>query len=254
MAEDYPILEFDPSPEAIIDPINLHKPIDIAEHCVLCFFNEAIERFSQLHPMKVVKELKGEMGFSSVYEVNWKGQRIALAHPRVGAPLAVFMLEATIALGCRKFIACGGAGVLDGQLAPGHLIVPTSAVRDEGTSYHYAPPGRESHPSDEAVAAIQTTLDKHGVPYELGKTWTTDAFYRETPAKVARRKAEDCLTVEMEASAFFAVAKFRGVQFGQILYAADDVSGDQWDSRKRNDRINVREKLLELAIEACLSM
>ncbi len=254
MAEDYPILEFDPTPEAIIEPANCYMPIDIPEHCVFCFFNEAIKRFGQLHPMKVIREPRSGIGIHPIYEVDWQGQRIALINPRIGASIAVVDLEESIALGCRKFIACGSAGVLDGQLTHGHLIVPTSAVRDEGTSFHYAPPGRETHPSKEAVAAIQTTLDKHGVPYELGKTWTTDAFFRETPAKVARRKAEDCLTVDMEASAFFAVAKFRGVQFGQILYAADDVSGEEWDSRKRNDRVNVREKLLELAIEACLSM
>jgi len=254
MAEDYPILEFDPTPEAIIEPAKCFEPIDIAEHCVFCFFNEAIERFGQLHSMKIVRELRGEDGMHPIYEVNWQGHRIALTNPRVGAPLAVASLEATIALGCRKFVACGGAGVLDGKLPPGHLIVPTSAIRDEGTSFHYAPPGRETQPSDQAVAAIQATLEKHERPYVLGKTWTTDAFYRTTPGKVERRKAEDCLTVEMEASAFFAVAKFRGVQFGQILYAGDDVSGSEWDSRKWKDLIDVREKLLELAIEACLGM
>ena len=88
----------------------------------------------------------------------------------------------------------------------------------------------------------------------VGKTWTTDAFYRETPAKVKRRKAEGCISVEMEASAFFAVAQFRGVQFAQILYAGDDVSGDKWDSRQWSDQVVAREQLLELAIEACLQI
>jgi uridine phosphorylase len=46
-------------------------------------------------------------------------------------------------LGCAKFVACGGAGVLDREIQPGHPVVPTAAVRDEGTSYHYLPPGRE---------------------------------------------------------------------------------------------------------------
>ena len=69
------------------------------------------------------------------------------------------------------------------------------------------------------------------MPYVQGKTWTTDGFYRETPAKVPLRRAEGCLTVEMEAAAFFAVAQFRGVQFGQMLYGGDDVSGAEWDHR-----------------------
>ena len=64
------------------------------------------------------------------------------------------------------------------------------------------------------------------MPFVTGKTWTTDGLYRETRGKVDRRVAEGCLTVEMEAAAFFAVAAFRGVSFGQLLYAGDDLSGD----------------------------
>ena len=113
----------------------------------------------------------------------------------------------------------------------GHVIVATAAVRDEGTSYHYLPASREVAPTDDAVAAIVATLERHEIPFVTGKTWTTDALYRETRGKVARRAAEGCLTVEMEAAAFFAVARFRGVSFGQMLYAGDDLSGDAWDDR-----------------------
>ena len=88
----------------------------------------------------------------------------------------------------------------------------------------------------------------------LGKTWTTDAFYRETSAKVRLRKEEGCLTVEMEAAAFFAVACFRGVDFAQLLYGGDDVSGETWDSRDWVNRHSARESLFWLAAEACLAM
>ena len=95
---------------------------------------------------------------------------------------------------------------------------------------------------------------KRQVPYVVGKTWTTDAFFRETPAKVALRKGEGCLTVEMEAAAFFAVAQFRGVPFGQILYGGDDVSGDDWDHRGWTSHPTLRERLFWLAAEACLTL
>lgn len=97
-------------------------------------------------------------------------------------------------------------------------------------------------------------LKRHDIPYVIGKTWTTDALYRETPGKVARRKAEGCITVEMEAAAFFAVAQFRGVAFAQILYGGDDLSGDEWDNRDWLGRTSTREKLFWLAAEACLSL
>ncbi len=88
----------------------------------------------------------------------------------------------------------------------------------------------------------------------MGKTWTTDAFFRETPAKIARRRAEGCLAVEMEAAAFFAVAQFRGVIFAQLLYGGDDVSGEVRDHRRFGERLTVREKLFWLAVEACLRL
>jgi uridine phosphorylase len=157
-----------------------------------------------------------------------------------------------IAHGCRKFVACGGAGVLDRDIDAGHIIVPTSAVRDEGASYHYMPPSREVEASAEGVAAIERVLKERGRPYTVGKTWTTDAFYRETPDKVALRRSEGCITVEMEAAAFFAVARFRGVTFAQMLYGGDDVSGEEWDHREWHTRRSVREDLLWLAAEACL--
>ena len=256
---DYPILEYDDSPEALIEPSRLIAPIDIPRHCVLCFFQEVITALRERGLLRPVYELDSEMGPNPVYALDVGGREVALMHPGVGAPLAAAFMDELIALGCRQFVACGGAGVLDRALVVGHVVVPTSAVRDEGASYHYLPPSREVAPSAEAVAAIEATLARHGVAYVTGKTWTTDAFYRETTGRIARRKAEGCITVEMEAAAFFAVARFRAAQFrgvaaGQILYGGDDVSGDAWDSREWRGRSSLREQLVWLAAEACLML
>ena len=159
-----------------------------------------------------------------------------------------------IARGCRKFIACGGCGVLDQQIAVGHLIVPTAAVRDEGTSYHYLPASREVNASPEGVSAIERVLQKRQVEYLLSKTWTTDAIYRETPARAAQRRSEGCLTVEMEAAAFFAVAQFRKVTFAQILYGGDAVIPGAWDGRGWDTHSSLRQRLFWLAAEACLEL
>ena len=92
--------------------------------------------------------------------------------------------------------------------------------------------------------------DAAGVPYATGLTWTTDGLFRETPAKVAARRAEGCLTVEMEAAALFAVAQYRGITIGQLLYAGDDLSGDEWDHRDWDKDRTVRERLFDLALDA----
>ena len=93
---------------------------------------------------------------------------------------------------------------------------------------------------------------RKGIAYRTGKTWTTDGLYRETPGKVARRRAEGCLTVEMECSALCGVARFRDVTFGQILYGGDDVSRLEWDRRGWDRQNAVRARLLHLAAQACL--
>lgn len=254
MEENIPILEFDPAPEAILNPSNSVRPRDIAERCVICFFREVLERLKADGVTREVATLRSEIGEHPVYEMELRGERLALFHPGVGAPLVAGMLEESIALGCRRFIACGGAGVLDRSITLGHLVVPTAAVRDEGTSYHYLPPRRYVEPTAEALSAIKSVLERHGCAYLLGKTWTTDALYRETAAKIQRRKEEGCLTVEMEASALFAIAQFRKVVMGQILYGGDDVSGAEWDSRHWDKSLTVRERVFWLAAEACLEL
>ena len=254
MQQLFPILEFDHTPVALIEPSRVIKPIDIPEHCVVCFFQDVINGLLKADQLKVTATLKSEIGWHPVYEMDFAGRRVAVFHPGVGAPLAAGMLEEVIALGCRKFVACGGSGVLDREIAVGHILVPGSAVRDEGTSYHYLPPSREVEATPHAVAAIERVLTKNQCNYIVSKTWTTDAIYRETPAKIQLRKSEGCLTVEMEAAAFFAIAQFRKVAFGQILYGGDDISGDEWDSRHWNKHVSVREKLFWLAAEACLEI
>lgn len=251
---NFPILEYDASPDAMIEPSKILAPIDIPRHCVLCYFQDVITTLREAGLLRLVYTLGSEMGPNPVYALEVDGRPLALMHPGVGAPLAGGFMDELIALGCREFIACGGAGVLNRELVVGHLVVPHSAVRDEGTSYHYLPPSREVEPSPAAVAAIESTLRDHNIPYVSGKTWTTDGFYRETAARVARRRAEGCLTVEMEAAALFAVGQFRGVTVGQILYSGDDLSGDVWDGREWRDRRPIRERLFWLAAEACLKL
>ncbi|HPP85188.1 MAG TPA: uridine phosphorylase, partial [Bacillota bacterium] len=87
------------------------------------------------------------------------------------------------------------------------------------------------------------------IPFIKAKTWTTDAIFRETEAKIEKRVAEGCVTVEMEAAAFFAVSKFRNVLLGQILYGGDDLSGIEWDRRLWNSREMIRINLVDVCLK-----
>lgn len=250
--EAYPILEFDPSPKAIIEPSKSIRQIDVPEHCVICFFREVIESLSV--KARTLFKFYSEAGVSPLYEIEIEGKPIAFFQPGIGAPLSAALFEEAIALGCHKFIACGSAGVLDSDIPVGRVIIPSAAVRDEGSSYHYIPPSREVAGNPEVINAIKETLDQHKIEYLIGKTWTTDGVYRETRSRVKQRKEEGCITVEMETAAFFAVAPFRKVMFGQLLYGGDDVSGQEWDTRNWHSQTSTREKMFWLAAEACLKL
>ncbi len=249
-----PLLEYDPARKALIEPRRLMQQRDVPEHCVICFFKDVIQYAAKKEKAKIAATHYWEDGAHTLYEIQYQGKRLAFIHPGVGAPMAAGILEETIAYGCRKFMVCGGCGVLEPGIAVGHPIVVSSAVRDEGLSYHYLPAGREVKANPRGVKALESALDQKGLPYQTGKTWTTDAPYRETRAKIALRRKEGCLTVEMEAAAFMAVAEFRKVILGQVLYGGDDLSGDDWDSRRWTSRRAVRRNLFWLAAEACLSL
>ena len=250
-----PILEFDPAIEALLEPGKLIRPLaGMPSACVLCFFHDVITHLLDAGELQEIACLHSEMGRQPVYRFEVPGGAVALLHPGVGAPLAAGALEETIALGAHCFIACGGAGVLESSIDVGAVMVPTAEVRAEGTSYHYLPAAREVAVQPVVVATIEQVLSARQMPYRLVKSWTTDAFYRETPDSVARRRADGCACVEMETAALCAVAQFRGVAFGQLLYGGDDLGGDAWDHRGWTRRWTVREQLTLLAAEIALAL
>jgi len=248
-----PLLEFDNDSPALIDPVPLTTTGEVPEHAVICFFQEVIAEACGEGRAECIGTFRWEHGDHPLYRLQARGREVAVFHPGVGAPLSCGLFEDAIATGCRKFVACGGAGAIVPGLALGHVVVPSAAVRDEGTSYHYLPAGREISADPDAVGTAVAVLEERGVPHVVGKTWTTDAPYRETRSKIQARRAEGCVTVEMETAAFLAVAHYRAVRFVQYLYAGDDVSGDTWDHRHWRTS-SARRDLFWLSVETVLRL
>jgi nucleoside phosphorylase len=138
-----PLLEFDPAPVSLIEPIPLTTTGPVPDRAVICFFHDVIaERCGEGRAVPIAT-FRWARGDSVFYRLDTAGGPVGVFYPGVGAPLACGSLEDAIASGCTKFVACGGAGAVRPELALGHVIVPTAAIRDEGTSYHYLPPARE---------------------------------------------------------------------------------------------------------------
>ncbi len=246
-----PILEFDPDRNAIINPhaYGMEKPLP--RKGILCFFNDVIHALRRRMRLVRIGQFRSEIGFNPVYSFENEGQTFFLLHPGVGAPLAAGFLEEIIACGARNVMVCGGCGVLVPEIAAGHFMIIESAVRDEGTSYHYLPPAREARPSAKAVNALVRTLSSQKIPFLKVKSWTTDGFFRETKALRKSRVEEGCAIVEMEAAALFAVAQYRRIALGEVVYGGDLVLPEGWDNRGWNKRGHDRENLFWIAVQAC---
>lgn len=249
-----PLSEHDDALVAFIEPSEQIARRDVPEACVITFFGDVVDRLVERRGARILVENRWEDGPHPLLEVEHDGQRLAVLRTGVGAPLAGALLEQVIAMGCRYFIVCGGAGTLHQDLTLGHFVVVSAALRDEGTSFHYLPPGRLVEADPEARRTLEAVLTSRDVPYVSGLTWTTDAPYRETPSKIAARLEEGCLTVDMEASALAAIARFRGVRLAQVVYCGDDLSGSAWDNREWQSLSDVREGLFDLAATAALAL
>jgi len=166
----------------------------------------------------------------------------------IGSPNAVTILEELIALGGKEFLNIGTAGGLHNE----GVFLCDKAIRDEGTSHHYLPPGDLAYPDKEFTEKLSNSLQKSGLAFETGTTWTIDAPYRETKAEVARYVKEGVKTVEMEASALFSVAKYRSVKIASA-FVVSDLLGEKW--LPKFHRFNVRKaqnKLIDCGV-MCLT-
>ena len=252
---DFPILEFDNISRTVIDirkNINLHE--SLPDKCVLSFFGEAVKDYVIKNNCRQIGSLKLETFVLPIYEVIVQNEKIALIHALGSGPYAAGQIEKLSAMGCNKFMVCGGCGVLGKGSLCGDIYVPVCAVRDEGTSYHYVTPSREIEMNFEVRNKICSYLNDQAIPHQCVKTWTTDAMYRETVDMIERRKKEGCSVVEMECASFLAVAQYKKLKLGQILYAGDDLSDKQWDSRDWKCNYGTRYNLLDLSIEIVLSL
>ena len=244
------ILEFDACQTAFINPEDDFKDSLIPQidvKCgVICFFKEAINQYIKENQCEVVAMFKSELINLPLYLDKQK--KVYLIQGYVGGPGAAVQIELMQYMKAKNIITCGGAGVLK-DLALGHLMIPTSAVREDGASFHYAPPSYEIAPSLTLTEQICQALDQRNLPFVKGKTWTTDGPMRETKEKVTLRREEGCICVEMECASFYAVGQFRNVNVASVLYCGDSLSSDEWDDRNWNRNETIRMNLLNTVME-----
>lgn len=252
MKHEIPILEFDTEQTAVIDPAHENLELNLPRKCVFGFLGDYIDIYAAKTGARQVSQFVSATKQYPIYITKYNGEEVVLCQAPVGAAPAAQILDWLIGYGVREIISAGSCGALE-KFPESTFLVPSRALRDEGTSYHYAPPSRFMEISERARKAIQKTILEHGLSYQEVTTWSTDGFFRETKEKVAYRRAEGCSVVEMECSALAACAAFRGAAWGMILYTADSLADvEKYDPRNWGG--NAYEYSLKLCLDSVLKL
>lgn len=226
-----PLLEYDPTPAAVIDPGHEGLDLKLPKKVVFAFLSEHVDAYAKAHGARKVATFETITKSFPVYVLEQGGEEIGLCQAPLGAPAAAQLLDWLIGYGAEQIISGGCCGALV-ELPENLFLIPERALRDEGASYHYLPPARFVSVNPRARKAIEETLRARGLECRSVTTWTTDGFFRETKEKVAYRVSEGCSVVDMECSALAAVAELRGVTWGQLLFTADSLANvDSYDER-----------------------
>lgn len=201
------------------------------QYCDICLctfssviFEEALKRFD----CEIVATMTSANGKKDVYGFMMGERRIGLFLMGIGSTVAsTDVIELNWLTGATNFVMFGSAGNLNSVKTKGKYVIPTEAYRDEGMSYHYAPPSDYIKIANSDKMAM--LFDQLGVPYIAGRVWTTDAFYRETKSQVAKRQEEGCLAVEMELAGVQAVCDFHGFSLYNFLAVGDVLDAPSYD-------------------------
>lgn len=251
-----PLLEYDPDPVDVVTAALPRRPrAVVAPSAVLAYLGDTTTTWAAEHGYERVTGVRLISGTFPVYVGRHDGTLgsagVTLIGMPLGGPASAIVADDAMRLGVRSAVAVGSCGGLV-HFDEGEFVLPTRALRDEGTSWHYAPPARWIATDAGVRGRIAAACRASSYPFVEAPTWTTDAFYRETPAKVAARRAEGCRVVDMECAALAAVARHRGARFAQLLFTADTLAGETHDVRDWGR--STHETALRLALDAAAAV
>jgi uridine phosphorylase len=244
-----PLLEFDENPNAKSDPFTDGFDFSMPKRCLLTFFQDVVGQWQDDSRLRIIGTDKWENGTLKYSQTKVNNTEIGVVCAWTGAPVASAILDTVIALGAEKIVACGSCGIISKSITANKLLLPTVGVRDEGTSFHYAPPTREIYSSEILNGIILEYCKTNNIPIETCKTWTTDGLFRETDDKIRKRINEKCSVVDMEFSALCAVAQLRNMSFAEIFYCGDDLSSEIYKNNDWHEQESVRGSLFEMCLE-----
>jgi uridine phosphorylase len=185
---------------------------------------------------------------TSMFGLEVDGARCGIIPRTIGGPYAVLVAEQLRAAGAHLILGLTSAGRVLPSLPLPSLIAVTSAVRDEGTSFHYLPPARTVSCPTAINGLFEEELSRLGLNVFQGAAWTTDAPYRETRRQFQRYAAEHVLVVEMQAASLFAFGAAHNANVGVIAHVTNALEHSEGKFDKGSEESNFA--LLQAMIRA----
>lgn len=240
-----------PLTPAIVNPVKGPNPPNLGR-VALIVASEA-DLVLILNQNKTIERHQGKLYMSRLFQVRTEKGVCSLVGPILGAPYAAMVAEALIVWGVEKILFLGWCGAVSPEVRTGDVVVPESALVDEGTSPSYTDrPDIPPLASQQMLAAIKAELRMRDHKFHSGPIWSTDAVFRETAEKVRHFRAKGALGVEMETAAIFSVARFRNAAAGALLVVSDELSSLTWKPGFKTPQFKTaRQKICSLSLELC---
>lgn len=187
---------------------------------------------------------------TDLYVFQLGGQTVGILGCVVGASFAVLIAEELFACGCRFLLSLTSAGQINAAGPTPYFVVIDRALRDEGTSYHYAAPAEFAEADAQLVVTAANALKQAGLRILVGPSWTTDAPFRETAEAIEAARAKGILAVEMEAAALYAFALARSKSVLCLAHVTNTMGQVERDFEKGErdgtiDALNVLETIVK---------
>jgi uridine phosphorylase len=178
---------------------------------------------------------------TTMFSLELEGARCGIIARTIGGPYAVLIAEQLRAAGTRLIIGLTSAGRVAPDLPLPGLVVASSAIRDEGTSYHYLASGHEVSCPPHLTLPMARELSCTGLAVRIGKVWTTDAPYRETNTQLDKWARAGALAVEMQAASLFAFGPARKAQVAVVARVSNamDHEGSQFDTGSHDQGLTI---------------
>jgi uridine phosphorylase len=263
VAEDtrIPLLEHEPSEKPVFTAANLLEAarirkglprVTVPAGCLLDFDGELVQHLAATG--KAAEDPSWPCFHTILFRWREGSAEYGVIGGTIGAPFAVLVAEELFSLGCRVLVSISSAGLVAKRFTPPFFLLIDKALRDEGTSCHYLPPGRYADADPSLIAAVRRRTGGLSVPVHTGPSWTTDAPFRETKRLIASRRREGVVSVEMEAAALLSLGQALGKPVACLAHVTNTMATREEDFEKGGDAgladsLSVCAAALEAALE-----